>query len=91
MPSPKKSVPATLPAAPQIGCTNATASKSKSLTVLTLLAREHGASIAEIVSATGWLPHTARAALTGFRKKGHIIARVREADVTTYRLLEQAQ
>ena len=91
MPRAKKSVPATQPATPQVASTNATASTSKSSIVLTLLAREHGASITDIVSATGWLPHTARAALTGFRKKGLVIARVREADVTTYRLLEQGQ
>ena len=33
-----------------------------------------GATIDEIVAATGWLPHTARAALTGLRKRGYAIA-----------------
>ena len=32
------------------------------------------ATIDEIVAATGWLPHTARAALTGLRKRGYAIA-----------------
>jgi hypothetical protein len=27
--------------------------------------------------ATGWLPHTTRAALTGLRKRGYVIARER--------------
>ena len=91
MPQARKSMSALHPADSQIASTNATASSSKSSTVLALLAREHGASIADIVAATGWLPHTARATLTGFRRKGLVIARAREADVTTYRLLEQAQ
>jgi len=36
------------------------------------------------VAATGWLPHTTRAALTGLRKKGHAIARDRVEGVTRY-------
>ena len=30
-------------------------------------------TLAELVSNTGWLPHTARAALTGLRKRGYTI------------------
>ena len=30
--------------------------------------------LAELVAATGWLPHTTRAALTGLRKRGYAIA-----------------
>jgi DNA-binding IclR family transcriptional regulator len=37
---------------------------------LELLRREGGASISEMCEATGWLPHSARAMLTGFRKRG---------------------
>jgi hypothetical protein len=40
-----------------------------------MLSREEGASIAEISAAFGWLPHTARAALTGLRHKGHELTR----------------
>ena len=36
-----------------------------------MLEREAGATIDEIVAATGWLPHTTRAALTGLRKRGY--------------------
>lgn len=43
-------------------------------TVLALLARPNGASLDEMVAATGWLPHTTRAMLTGLRKKGHALA-----------------
>ena len=48
-------------------------SSSKSSLVLQMLQRPEGARIAQIVTATGWLPHTTRAALTGLKKKGHEI------------------
>ena len=57
---------------------------TKSAKVLTLLQREQGATLAELVEATGWQPHTIRAMLTGLRKKGHAIARGKRGDVTCY-------
>lgn len=59
---------------------------TKSATVLGLLSREQGATLPELIEATGWLPHTARAALTGLRKKGHAIERRKRDDVTCYHL-----
>ena len=44
-------------------------------TVLRLLQRPAGASIAHLTRATGWQAHSIRAALTGLRKKGHVIHR----------------
>src|SRR5208283_4605316 len=38
--------------------------------VVELLQRDRGATITELNAATGWLPHTTRAALTGLRKRG---------------------
>ena len=38
--------------------------------VVELLQRDRGATIDELIDATGWLPHTTRAALTGLRKRG---------------------
>ena len=46
---------------------------SKISEVINLLEHENGATIEEIVKATGWLPHTTRAALTGLRKRGFTI------------------
>ncbi len=43
--------------------------------IVALMQRPGGASIADLIGATGWLPHTTRAALTGLRKKGITIAR----------------
>jgi len=42
--------------------------------VVELLQRDHGATIDELIDATGWLPHTTRAALTGLRKRGFAAA-----------------
>ena len=41
--------------------------------VIELLQRGDGATLAELVAATGWLPHTTRAALTGLRKRGYAV------------------
>jgi hypothetical protein len=52
--------------------------------VLSLLQREDGATLHELIAATGWLPHTTRAALTGLRKKGHTIERTKRDGDTCY-------
>ena len=58
--------------------------------VLGLLRRAEGATISDLTGATGWLPHTTRAALTGLRKKGYVIAKAKRDDVTCYRIDETA-
>ena len=63
------------------------AKPTKIATILKLLCRPKGASIAELQKATGWKPHSVRAALTGLRKKGHKIERKKNAkDTTIYRI-----
>lgn len=52
---------------------NSTKRESKADLVLGLLQRAEGATIEQLVAATGWLPHTTRAALTGLKKKGHVV------------------
>lgn len=59
---------------------------SKTEQVLTLLRRDGGATLAELVAATGWQPHTTRAALTGLRKKHHAIVRTRRDDMACYHI-----
>ncbi len=56
--------------------------------VLTLLRRGQGATLAELVAATGWLPHTTRAALTGLRKKDHVLDKAKRGEETCYRIAE---
>jgi hypothetical protein len=63
---------------------------SKIGTVLCLLLREQGATLDELVTATGWLPHTTRAALTGLKKKGHVITRSKTDGVSRYTVSEAA-
>ena len=46
---------------------------SKIAAVIRLLSRSGGATLAELIAATGWLPHTTRAALTGLRKRGYCL------------------
>ena len=48
--------------------------------------RRQGASLAEITEATGWLPHSARAVLSGLRKKGFEIDRTNSEGGSVYRV-----
>ncbi len=59
---------------------------TKASTVLALLGRKDGATLAEMIAVTGWLPHTTRAALTVLRKKGHVFDKSRRGDQTCYRI-----
>ena len=65
----------------------AAARQTKAALVLALLGREQGATLAELVEATGWLPHTTRAALTGLRKTGQRIERFSRDGTTCYRVV----
>lgn len=53
---------------------------SKLARVIALLECDHGATIEELIAATGWLAHTTRAALTGLRKRGYAVAIDRSDD-----------
>ena len=48
-------------------------SGTKIAQVIELLQRSDGATLAELVAATSWLPHTTRAVLTGLRKRGFAV------------------
>ena len=58
--------------------------QTKADLVLGLLKRPEGATINQLVAATGWLPHTTRAALTGLKKKGHKVVATKVDNVTCY-------
>ena len=64
--------------------------QTKAAIVLALLRREEGATLDELVAATGWLPHTTRAALTSLRKKGHVLDKSKRGEATCYRIAEAA-
>ena len=59
-------------------------SRSKNEQVIAMLKQTGGASLEEITKATGWLPHSARAVLTGFRKKGFAIEKAKADGVTRW-------
>jgi hypothetical protein len=54
---------------------------TKQAAVLSLLRREEGATIAQVMEATGWAPHTVRGFLAGLKRKGlpvDVLERVRQ-------------
>lgn len=53
---------------------------SRAALLVGMLSRPAGAGIDELMAATGWLPHTTRAALTGLRKRGYEVGRERDPD-----------
>ncbi|MEQ8229331.1 MAG: DUF3489 domain-containing protein [Rhodospirillales bacterium] len=64
---------------------------TKPQTILKLIKRSKGASLGALEKATGWQPHSVRAAMTGLRKAGHTIERSKDAKgVTVYRLTQEA-
>lgn len=61
---------------------------TKQALLIDLLKRKKGATIEAIVETLGWLPHTARAALTRLRQQGLRIERVREGGISRHRITE---
>jgi len=58
-------------------------------TILKHLRHKNGASLVVLEKATGWQPHSIRAALTDLRKKGHEIERGKSAKAATiYRVAD---
>ena len=56
-------------------------------TILKRLGQKNGATLKAMQDATGWQPHSVRAALSGLRKKGHAIERSKDGKgVTVYRV-----
>ena len=61
--------------------------QTKAAQVEAMLAQAEGATLDDLCRATGWLPHTCRAFLTGLRKKGKAVERSRREDgATSYKL-----
>jgi hypothetical protein len=60
---------------------------SKQAAIVKLMSRPKGATLDEMIEATDWLPHTTRAALTGLRKRGFALERIKdEAKGSVYRI-----
>ena len=58
----------------------------KQAKVIQMLERKSGASLDQIMEATGWLAHSARAVLSGLRKKGYAIDRTTTTKGSVYRI-----
>ena len=55
--------------------------------VTKILARARGATLSDIVTETGWQPHSARAFLSGLRKRGTVLVKEeRKTGETSYRI-----
>jgi hypothetical protein len=62
-------------------------SGSKQAQIIALMQRKSGATLEDMVAATGWLAHTTRAALTRLRQAGHILDKAkRETGGTVYHI-----
>ena len=64
--------------------------ETKNDKVIALLKRKNGATLDDLVAATGWLPHTARAAMTGLKERGHTIERIKLDGVSRYSIAKSA-
>jgi hypothetical protein len=87
MTTPKTKKPATKAAAtPKASMVPRSAPKpaNKTDNLIALLKREGGASLTDVTGATGWLPHSARAMLTGLRKKGFTLDKSKVDGVTRW-------
>lgn len=61
---------------------------SKAHRLLELLGTGTGASLEDMIEATGWQGHTVRAAMTGLRKRGFTIQRKIEGSTTVWSISE---
>lgn len=66
--------------------------ESKTAKLIERLSAADGATLDDLTAAFGWLPHSARAALTGLRKRGYTVEREKRDDGTSvYRLVTTAE
>ena len=57
---------------------------TKSQQVIHLLNREGGATLEEMSTLAGWLPHSTRAFMTGLKKNGYVIEINKVDDIRRY-------
>lgn len=63
--------------------------ETKPETILRLVRRKNGATLKVLRDATGWQPHSVRAAVSGLRKNGHAIECAKDAKgASIYRVVK---
>ncbi len=67
-----------------------TTKPTKQNTIIKLLMSSQGAAVEQLRKATGWQPHSIRAALTGLCKKGHNIIPGKNAKGVTVCLINKS-
>lgn len=70
--------------------TSSPRSGSKQEALIERLRQENGATIDELTTDFGWLPHTTRAVISGLRKKGYAVENIRQDGLSRYRIVEAA-
>ena len=65
------------------------APRTKTQTIQKLLSRSGGVTVAQLQKATGWQPHSVRAAFTLLRKKGHTVERNGAPGKARYRIASE--
>jgi hypothetical protein len=70
-----------------------TAPQTKKQQLIRMLSAKAGAEITSQSAKLGWLPHTTRAALSGLKKAGHVIAveKGAEGKSSRYRIVTAAE
>ncbi len=64
---------------------------TKRALIIAMLSQREGATLDDLVAATGWLPHTTRAALTGLRQRGLCLERGKpDGEPAVYRIRDTA-
>jgi hypothetical protein len=58
--------------------------------ILTLMRRTQGATMAELMAATDWQPHSTRAVISGLRKEGNAIALDKSSGASSYKIVATA-
>ena len=59
-------------------------SMTKAVKLLALLRTGTGASLEYVTELTGWQPHTERAAMNGFKKRGHVSTKHVEGNTSVW-------
>ena len=71
---------------PTANTTTAKPKPNRSDQLRKMLNRKGGATLAQMQTAFGWQPHTARAAVSGLRKRGDIVERSDGPKGSVYRI-----